>query len=87
MITPRAVELVADPERPTTVPYIVANIKNTTQTLKKLATQGLFDLSGSGPDLFGPDCFHHSPAEFRTLIADEVVRWREVAKAAGIEPQ
>ena len=28
-----------------------------------------------------------SPAEFGKLIADEVVRWREVAKTAGIEPQ
>ena len=28
-----------------------------------------------------------SPAEFGKLIAEEVVRWREVAKAAGIEPQ
>jgi tripartite-type tricarboxylate transporter receptor subunit TctC len=28
-----------------------------------------------------------SPGEFGKLIADEVVRWREVAKTAGIEPQ
>jgi tripartite-type tricarboxylate transporter receptor subunit TctC len=28
-----------------------------------------------------------SPEEFGKLIADEVVRWREVAKAAGLQPQ
>jgi tripartite-type tricarboxylate transporter receptor subunit TctC len=28
-----------------------------------------------------------SPQEFGKLIADEVTRWREVAKAAGVEPQ
>ena len=28
-----------------------------------------------------------SPQEFGTMIGEEVARWREVSKAAGIEPQ
>jgi tripartite-type tricarboxylate transporter receptor subunit TctC len=35
----------------------------------------------------GAEAALSSPAEFGKLIADEVVRWRDVAKTAGLEPQ
>ena len=35
----------------------------------------------------GAEAALSSPQEFGKLIADEVTRWREVAKAAKIEPQ
>ena len=35
----------------------------------------------------GAEAALSSPQEFGKLIADEVVRWRQVAKAAGLEPQ
>ena len=35
----------------------------------------------------GAEAALSSPEEFGKLIAEEVVRWREVAKAAGLEPQ
>jgi tripartite-type tricarboxylate transporter receptor subunit TctC len=35
----------------------------------------------------GAEAALSSPAEFGKLIADEVVRWREVAKTAGLQPQ
>ena len=35
----------------------------------------------------GAEAALSSPQEFSKLIADEVTRWREVAKAAKIEPQ
>ncbi len=35
----------------------------------------------------GAEAALSSPQDFGKLIADEVTRWREVAKAAGLEPQ
>ena len=35
----------------------------------------------------GAEAALSSPEEFGKLIAEEVVRWRDVAKTAGLEPQ
>ena len=35
----------------------------------------------------GAEAALSSPEQFGRLIAEEVVRWRDVAKTAGLEPQ
>jgi tripartite-type tricarboxylate transporter receptor subunit TctC len=35
----------------------------------------------------GAEAALSSPQEFGRLIAEEVVRWRDVAKTAGLQPQ